>query len=123
MRAPGRERANSEHAPILASMGALPRAITAVALLLGLAGLAASAAAAGEHIDRLKLIGVIDQVNAAYIEEGLAAAANGGASAVIIQIDSPGVSPDLARFITGVIKQCLSVGRPPNRAPKYDPEL
>ena len=39
---------------------------------------------------RLQLTGVIDQVNAAYIEEGLQAAADGGAAAVLIEIDSPG---------------------------------
>ena len=71
-------------------MGAMPRAITAVALLLGLAGLAAPAAAQGDHVARLHLSGVIDQVNAAYIEEGVKVAAEGGAAAVIVQIDSPG---------------------------------
>ena len=39
---------------------------------------------------RLELQGVIDQVNAAYIEQGLATAADGGAAAALIEIDSPG---------------------------------
>ena len=91
-------------------MGALPRAITAVALLLGLAGLAAPAAAAGDHIDRLKLSGVIDQVNAAYIEEGLAAAMNDGAAAVIIQIDSPGGElTSMDRMIKAILASSVPV--------------
>ena len=39
---------------------------------------------------RLELQGVIDQVNAAYIEQGLATAAEGEAAAALIEIDSPG---------------------------------
>jgi membrane-bound serine protease (ClpP class) len=71
-------------------MPALRRVLTLIALLLGAASLAASTLAAGDHVARLKLGGVIDQVNAAYIEEGLTAAAEGGAAAVIIEVDSPG---------------------------------
>ena len=61
------------------------------ALLLGtpLAG-RPSAAGADDGVLRLELTGVIDQVNAAYIEQGLATAADGGAAAVLIEIDSPG---------------------------------
>ena len=46
--------------------------------------------AADDHVVRLELQGVIDQVNAAYIEQGLATAAEGGAAAALIEIDSPG---------------------------------
>jgi membrane-bound serine protease (ClpP class) len=71
-------------------MRALRRAIALVALLLGTAALASPAMGAGDHVARLRLIGVIDQINAAYIQEGLQAAADSGAAAVLIEIDSPG---------------------------------
>jgi membrane-bound serine protease (ClpP class) len=62
-----------------------------VASALLLAGLVAGSAAAGEEpVAQLELHGVIDQVNAAYIEQGIAAAAAGDAVAVLIEIDSPG---------------------------------
>ena len=58
---------------ILEDMRPLRRALAFAALLLGTVALAAPAAGAGDHVARLRLIGVIDQVNAAYIEEGLRA--------------------------------------------------
>jgi membrane-bound serine protease (ClpP class) len=71
-------------------MRPLRRALVLAALLLGTVSLAAPAAGAGDHVARLRLIGVIDQVNASYIEEGLKAATDAGAAAVLIEIDSPG---------------------------------
>ena len=71
-------------------MRPLRRALAFAALLLGTVSVAATATGAGDHVARLRLIGVIDQVNAAYIEEGLHAAADAGAAAVLIEIDSPG---------------------------------
>ncbi len=71
-------------------MRPLRRALVLAALLLGTVSLAAPAAGAGDHVARLRLIGVIDQVNASYMEEGLKAAADAGAAAVLIEIDSPG---------------------------------
>ncbi len=68
----------------------LRRALTLGALLLGTLSLALPAFAADDHVVRLELQGVIDQVNAAYIEQGLATAAEGGAAAALIEIDSPG---------------------------------
>ena len=68
----------------------LRRALTLSALLLGTLSLAMPAFAADDHVVRLELQGVIDQVNAAYIEQGLATAAEGGAAAALIEIDSPG---------------------------------
>jgi membrane-bound serine protease (ClpP class) len=56
-------------------------------LLLGTASLALGAS---PYIARVEMTGVIDQVQAAFIEEALAAAADGGATAVLIEIDSPG---------------------------------
>ena len=68
----------------------LRRALAACALLLGALSLALPTFAAGDHVVRLRLRGVIDQVNAAYIEQGITAAAEGDAAAVLIEIDSPG---------------------------------
>jgi membrane-bound serine protease (ClpP class) len=71
-------------------MLALRRAASLVALILGVLSMAAPAAGAGDHIAHISLTGVIDQVNAAYIEEGLKVAADGKAAAAMIDIDSPG---------------------------------
>jgi membrane-bound serine protease (ClpP class) len=66
------------------------RALAAVCLGLGLVGLAAPAGAAGDHVARLELTGVIDQVNAAFVEEALRVATDDDAAAAVIVIDSPG---------------------------------
>ncbi|HYI34196.1 MAG TPA: hypothetical protein VEX88_12110, partial [Glaciibacter sp.] len=66
------------------------RVLAALSLAFGIVALAAPAAADGEQVARLELTGVIDQVNAAFVEEGLRVAAEEGAAAAIIQIDSPG---------------------------------
>ncbi len=66
------------------------RLASAAALLLGVIVLAAPATAAGDHITRLHLAGVIDQVNATYMAEGIKSAGDSGAAAVLIVIDSPG---------------------------------
>lgn len=73
-------------------MVAVRRSLALVALLAGLLILAAPALGAGAHphVARMQLTGVIDQVTATYVEEGLKAAANDGADAVLVVIDSPG---------------------------------
>src|SRR5437773_2683018 len=71
-------------------MLALRRAASLVALFLGCVSLAAPVGAAADHIAMLHMTGTIDQVNASYLAEGIKAAADGGAAAVIIEIDSPG---------------------------------
>ena len=71
-------------------MRAVRRVIAIGALLVGMASLVAPAAGADAGVVRLQLTGVIDQVNASYIEEGLRAAADSGAVAALIEIDSPG---------------------------------
>src|SRR5688500_7091277 len=68
----------------------LRRVLLAVSLGLGIIGLAAPAAADGDQVARLELTGVIDQVNAAFIEEGLRVAAQEESAAAVIVIDSPG---------------------------------
>ena len=71
-------------------MVALRRAAACAALLLGTASLALPAAAAGQDIVRLQLTGVIDQINAAYVAQGIKTAEDSGAAAVLLEIDSPG---------------------------------
>ncbi|HET8586557.1 MAG TPA: nodulation protein NfeD, partial [Candidatus Limnocylindria bacterium] len=66
------------------------RFLAMVALLLGMLGIAAPAAAVGDHVTRLHLDGVIDQITATYIEQGIRAASDSRAAAVLIVIDSPG---------------------------------
>ena len=68
----------------------LRRALAALSLALGIIGLAAPVGAADDHVAQIELSGVIDQVNAAYIEEALAVAAEDEAAAALIVIDSPG---------------------------------
>jgi membrane-bound serine protease (ClpP class) len=68
----------------------LRRSLLAVSLGLGIVGLAAPVAADGDQVARLELTGVIDQVNAAFIEEALRVAADENSAAAIIVIDSPG---------------------------------
>ncbi len=68
----------------------LRRALAAACLGLGIVALAAPAAAQGEEIAHISLTGVIDQVNAAYIEEALRVAGEREDAAAIIQVDSPG---------------------------------
>jgi membrane-bound serine protease (ClpP class) len=91
-------------------MRALRRAVSIVVLLLGTAALVAPAAGKDDHIVRLRLIGVIDQVNAAYIEEGLKAAADSGAAAVLLEIDSPGGElTSLDRILKAILASSLPV--------------
>ena len=71
-------------------MVALRRVAAILALGMGVLSLAAHAYGASGGIGRISLTGVIDQVNAAYIEEALKSAADANDAAVIIQIDSPG---------------------------------
>jgi membrane-bound serine protease (ClpP class) len=71
-------------------MSRLRRALAVGAMLIGLSSMAANAAGADAPVLRLQLTGVIDQVNAAYIEEGIQTATDGVYAAVLIEIDSPG---------------------------------
>jgi membrane-bound serine protease (ClpP class) len=82
----------------------LRRAITIVALLLSGLALALPTLAAGDHVVRLRLRGVIDQVNAAYIEQGISTAVEGDAAAVLIEIDSPGGElTSMKRILTAIL--------------------
>ncbi len=66
------------------------RALAALSLALGVVALAAPAAAQGGGVAQIDLRGVIDQVNAAYVEEALAVAADDGYDAALLVVDSPG---------------------------------
>ncbi len=68
----------------------LRRLFAVVALLIGTASLVSPTMGAGDHVVRLDLDGVIDQVMASYIEEGIASAERSDAAAVLIVIDTPG---------------------------------
>jgi len=68
----------------------LRRVLLALSLAIGIVGMVAPAAADGDEIARLQLSGIIDQVNAAYVEEALRVAAEDGDAAALIVIDSPG---------------------------------
>jgi membrane-bound serine protease (ClpP class) len=68
--------------------------IGVLALLVG------SAQAQGERrVVVLPTTGVVDQVMAGYLREGIAAAAGSGAEAVVIELDTPGGSLDATRDI------------------------
>ena len=66
------------------------RALCALSMGLGVIGLAAPVAADSHEVAQIELTGVIDQVNAAYIEEALEVAAEDDMAAALIVIDSPG---------------------------------
>jgi membrane-bound serine protease (ClpP class) len=66
------------------------RALAALALALGLVGLGGTAAADNHEIARFELTGIIDQVNANFVEEALRVGAEDGAVAALMMVDSPG---------------------------------
>ena len=59
----------------------------------------AADATADPHIDVLTATGTVDNVMATYIEEGVKAASAGGASAVILQLNTPGGALDSTQRI------------------------
>ncbi|PZR63358.1 MAG: peptidase [Chloroflexi bacterium] len=91
-------------------MAPLRRMLAISALALALAAVASPGRAAGDHLVRLHLDGEIDPVSAGYVEAGLSSAADGGAAAVVLEIDSPG--GDLAsmdRIIKAILGSRLPV--------------
>ncbi|MFL5710960.1 MAG: NfeD family protein [Chloroflexota bacterium] len=73
-------------------------------LLLALANAAALPALAAEstsdpHLDVLTATGTVDNVMATYIEQGVRAAADGGATAVIVTLNTPGGALDSTQRI------------------------
>ena len=91
-------------------MSGLRRVLAVVAFILGLAALAAPAVGATPSVLRLRLAGVIDQVNAAYVEEGIRAATDAGAVAILIEIDSPGGElTSMDRILKAILGSSLPV--------------
>ena len=63
---------------------------------------------AGSHIDVLTATGVVDNVMATYIEQGVARAAAGGAEAVVLTLNTPGGSLDATQRIdTALLEAAL----------------
>jgi membrane-bound serine protease (ClpP class) len=76
----------------------LHRLVLALGLLL-MAGAVAQAQDAERHVVVLPTSGVVDQVLAGYVREGIARAEAEGARAVVIELDTPGGSLDATRDI------------------------
>jgi membrane-bound serine protease (ClpP class) len=86
------------------------RGIAVIALALGLIGASGVAAADGDHISRLRLTGTIDQVNASFVTEALRSAADGGAAAVIVEVDTPGGALDsMDAIVTAILNSPIPV--------------
>jgi membrane-bound serine protease (ClpP class) len=77
------------------------RSLLALPLLLGVLGILAGgpARAAGGTVIVLPATGVVDNVLAGYLQEGLALASRNGASAVVIRLNTPGGSLDSTQRI------------------------
>ena len=81
------------------------RSLFALPLLLGVVGLLAggSVRAAGGTVIVLPATGVVDNVLAGYLQEGIAIAARRGASAVVIRLNTPGGSLDATQKIVSAL--------------------
>lgn len=81
------------------------RSLFALPLLLGVVGLLAggSVRAAGGTVIILPASGVVDNVLAGYVQEGIAVAAHRGASAVVIRLNTPGGSLDATQKIVSAL--------------------
>jgi membrane-bound serine protease (ClpP class) len=77
------------------------RSLLALPLLLGVLGILAGgpARAAGGTVIVLPATGVVDNVLAGYLQEGIAVAARDNASAVVIRLNTPGGSLDATQRI------------------------
>jgi membrane-bound serine protease (ClpP class) len=80
------------------------RLLFAIPMLLGLAGMAANglrAADGGREVIVLPTTGVVDNVMAGYLRDGIARAASDGAAAVVIELNTPGGSLEATNDIVG----------------------
>jgi membrane-bound serine protease (ClpP class) len=80
----------------------IPRLLALVGLLLLLVSPLAAASEPGTVVV-LPTTGVVDQVMAGYIKDGIASAAAAGAPAVVIKLDTPGGSLDSTRDIVQAV--------------------
>ena len=86
------------------------RGLAALSLALGIVSLAAPVAGKDDAIGRIELTGVIDQVNANYIEEALKESADSGNAAALIVIDSPGGElTSMRRMVKAILAADLPV--------------
>lgn len=85
--------------------------LLALPLLLGVLGILAGGparAAAGGTVVVLPATGVVDNVLAGYLQEGIAVAARDGASAVVIRLNTPGGSLDATqKIVTSLLEAPL----------------
>jgi len=79
----------------------LPLSLALLGLLMVVA--ATSGRAAGPVVVVLPATGVVDNVLAGYLEEGIDAAARQGAAAVVVQLNTPGGSLDATQRITSAL--------------------
>ena len=81
------------------------RSLLALPLLLGVVWLLGygAARAAGGSVIVLPATGVVDNVLAGYLQEGIAVAARDGASAVVIRLNTPGGSLDATQKIVSAL--------------------
>lgn len=85
-------------------MPSAARLIARLALLAGLAGMLVGGARAAEpRVVLLPTTGIVDQVMAAYLHDGIASAAASGADAVVIQLNTPGGALTSMNDIVGYI--------------------
>ena len=84
---------------------ALRRRLALSLALLGLflVGAATAAGASQPRVDVLTADGIVDNVMAGYIADGVAQAASDGAAAVVIELNTPGGSLDSTQKITGAL--------------------
>ena len=83
----------------------LARSLFALPLLFGILGILAGdpVRAAGGTVVVLPATGIVDNVLAAYLAEGIAVAAGDGASAVVIRLNTPGGSLDATQKIVSSV--------------------
>lgn len=81
------------------------RSLLALPLLLGVLGVLAGgpARAAGGTVVVLPATGVVDNVLAGYLQEGIALAARDGAAAVVVRLNTPGGSLDATQKIVSAL--------------------
>lgn len=79
---------------------AIARALSAAGLFLFALSAPSAAMAASGDVVVLTADGVVDNVMAGYLHDGIASAASSGAAAVVIQLDTPGGSLDAMTEIT-----------------------
>ena len=99
------------------------RLLPIVPLMLALVGLVASVVSgdAGPPVRLLTATGVVDQVMANYLADGVTRAENDGAAAVLVKLDTPGGSLDATRaivqaFLDAEVPVIVWVGPPGGRA-------